>query len=689
MNHEQQLSLISKAWGRKADGWVFFPWIDRAEQVRTGMRRAGYNEGPAFKWPEDRGKILTHMGEHEDHDLYWCPMVFEGEMRQLDYAADEHALWADLDAADPTEIHDYPPTIAWETSPGRYQALWLIAQGDIQGASWPGNENQKLTYHIGADPSGWDTTQLLRIPGWTNHKPEYGDGVSGRVLWTSGRTYLPDEFSDLPPIAGALPQSALESAVVDEVEGVDRHDVIARVRLKLNHKARDILSAKEASGDRSDSLWYLMRCLADAGCSVPEIVAVVRDTPWNKFADRADELKRLILEASKAIAKRDPDALAAMDEEQRRPDPVRLFDAIRDVKPPVWLVEGMLTEGAVGFIAGEPKSFKSWCALDLALSVASGAPFLNFFRVVKPGPVLLIQEEDSAAMMKGRVTKIWSGKSVDKVTVDGDGSVVWEPADEQLGDYDPDVMAYIQNGFVVSDPGWQEWLDDVLSRGMNGEPYRLLIIDTLMMVAGDIDTDRAQEVTTKIFRPMKLLMRKHGCALMIVHHMRKSNDPKAQMRGGQRMLGSVANHAWAEDSIYMMRGSEMTGFVSLRFESKSGPEGLYRMTNIRNKAWEPTIENRSEQDDPDQAPADTASTPKRGKPKPMGRPKAYTNERVLGAIQAIERERDRGATPKEIAERLGMQHVSQVYRTLARSGEELGDDKVWQDDKTKLWHAAG
>ena len=127
--------------------------------------------------------------------------MFEQPRRQLELAMDEHCLWADLDEVDPTQLEEYPPTIAWETSPGRYQALWLT-QGDIQGASWPGRENQCLTYHIGADPSGWDTTQLLRIPGWKNHKPEYkekyGDYPEGKLLWQRGRVYLQDEFNDLP-----------------------------------------------------------------------------------------------------------------------------------------------------------------------------------------------------------------------------------------------------------------------------------------------------------------------------------------------------------------------------------------------------------------------------------------------------------------------------------------------------------
>jgi len=650
--HAQRLSIISRAWGRKADGWVFFPWIDREEQMATGKRQKGFHDGPAFKWPEDKAKILAHMAEHEQHDLYWCPSVFEGTSRTTELAADEHALWADLDGADPRQVEPaYAPTIAWESSPGRFQALWIIGQGDIQGASWPGNENQKLTYFLGADPSGWDTTQLLRVPAWPNYKPEYrgtaGEVPEGTILWTNGRTYLPDDFSDLPEIQGALPSSALENAVTDEIDSVDRHAVIGRIRLKINKKARDILGAREVSGDRSESLWYLIRCLADVGCSVPEIVAIVRETPWNKFADRADETKRLILEASKAVAKRDPATAEAIEEDRaERPAPTRLSVLIKHLKPPKWLVEGILTEGSVGFVAGQPKSYKSWVGLDLAISVATGADFLNHFRVLNPGPVLLIQEEDSAIMLKTRATKIWAGKSADTMVKGNDG-IYWEPG-ENAGPLDPDINAYVQQSFIISDPAWQEWLDETLAEGMDGVPYRLVLIDTLMMVAGEVDENRSVEMTTKIFKPLKVLMRKHNVTLQVVHHMRKS-DPKTRERGGQLMLGSVANHAWSEDSLYLQKNHG--GDVYINFESKSAPEADYLLSNVKNRAWTPTIVNK------DMEEQERASDRKRGSasraPGSSGRPQKYPTDRVNAVLEALTSGKPTGATVREVSDALG------------------------------------
>lgn len=597
MNLERTLKIISRAWGNQ-EGFCFFPYIDRKRQIETGERRAGYHEGPdrqgdergaSFRWPQDRAEIRKYLQTHLEnhHDVYWCPSLFEYPNRRSDLAMDEHCLWADLDEVDPREIRDYPPTIAWESSPDRYQALWIADEGDFQGASWPGNENQRLTYLLGADPSGWDTTQLLRLPGWPNFKPERveangGKAPNGKLLWSAGQSYSIQDFADLPEVRGAV-GSELTEALETEVDNVDRHKALAKLRIKLNHTARDLLSAKEVSGDRSGQMWYLMRCLADAGATVTEIVAIVRPTVWNKFGDRADEMKRLIAEASKAVASRSDETVDALEEEGERPKPQRLGLLLRNIKRPVWLIDGVLTEGACGFIAGEPKTWKSWVGYDMALSVATGADFLGHFPVRNPGPVLYIQEEDPLPTLKTRGAKIWSGKATDKLELDEDGGIFWMPPKHER-EFDPDIMAYVQNGVTISDEAWQYWLDETLEEGMDGEPYRLMIMDTLMMTAGSVDENRAQEMTTKIFRPLKLLSRKHNCAIQVVHHLGKSQD---RQRMGQRMLGSVANHAWGEDSLYLLRSGKDR--VKMEFESKVAPSQIYAVSNLENTRWEPAI----------------------------------------------------------------------------------------------------
>lgn len=665
MNPDEQLSIISKAWGKQS-GYCFFPWIQGDAKDR-GERINGYHEGPPFLWPDDRAKITKHMEAHTHDDLYWCPSLFEKKARRLDFAMDEHALWADLDEVDPREVpEEYRPTIAWESSPGRYQALWLVSGGDIQGASWPGGENQRLTYHLGADVGGWDTTQLLRIPGWDNHKPHYreangGKPQKGRLLWSTGRRYLADEFTDLPEVAAA---GVAQNIVEEEIDRIDRHDVWGRVRLRVSKRVRELVSAREVSGDRSDALWEIERELADAGCTVTEIVAIARATVWNKFSGRQDELRRLITEASKAYEARSEETVEKIEKElEHKPPPQRIMTLLANVKPPKWLVEGIWAEGSCGFIAGQPKSYKSWCGLDLGLSIASGTDFLNQFKVINPGPVLYIQEEDPAPVLKNRFEKVWPGKQSDRMEM-VNGEMVWTPRQEVAPD--PDLMAYVGEGFTISDTGWQSWLEGTLDDGLDGEGYRMVVIDPLMMVAGDVDEHRAQEMTEKIFKPLKQLSRKHNVAICIIHHMRKGNDTKGNtVRGGQRMLGSVANHAWTEDALYL---SLATRDVIVERESKHSPSGSFRIGRVRNREWMPIITNLDlgidDEEESSVVNQPTGATPRDLPPgeteKPAGRRTGQGK-----AIQLV-LQKNEAMTTKDVAIEVDMS-VSGVSKQLRRA----------------------
>lgn len=659
---EQQLAVIAKSWGKQR-GYCFFPWIPGDAEERVD-RIKGYHEGPAFLWPKDKEAILKHMSEHQGDDLYWCPSLFEQKRRQLDVAMDEHALWADLDGVDPRTITEYPPTIAWETSPSRYQAVWLVV-GNMQGASWPGRENQCLTYYLGADPSGWDTTQLLRIPGWKNHKPEYrkeyGEAPQGKLLWQNGRRYQVDEFNDLPSVPTA---TIVNEVLEEEVARIDRHEAWGKVRLKVSKRVRELVGAREALGDRSDALWEIERELADQGCTIAEIVAIVRATVWNKFAGRGDEIKRLATEASKAIAMR-PEAVKKTLEAEaiERPRPSNLFNLIKDIQPPKWLVENILTEGACGFVAGQPKSFKSWSSLDLALSVATGTPFLGAFDVLSPGPVLYIQEEDSPTMVKARVDKIYPDKIRDRVKLHHDG-VWWTPPENafETGALPP-IDAYINEGFIISSPGWQSWLDEAMTYGQ----YRLVVFDPLMMIAGDIDENRAQEMTEKVFKPMKVLARKHNTAMVVVHHMKKG-DPRIPQRGGQLMLGSVANHAWGEDSMYMRLGRG--GDIIVEQESKSAPVKGFRITHIRNQKWEPQV-IREKEDEEEREPHGTDGQVRKAPEKAKKKTKVEEIFEELGPGYH---------TTAVIAEKLGVK-TNTAYKQLGRHeamGKVAKNGSMWK-----------
>ena len=77
-----------------------------------------------------------------------------------------------------------------------------------------------------------------------------------------------------------------------------------------------------------------------------------------------------------------------------------------------WLVEGLWSEQAVGILGGEPKCCKSFLALDVAVSVASGAACLRQFPVRRAGSVLLFPAEDSLPVVRQRLAGIAAAAQV-------------------------------------------------------------------------------------------------------------------------------------------------------------------------------------------------------------------------------------------------------------------------------------
>lgn len=602
LSPDHQLDVLARIWNKGEDGYVFLPWI-LGSAMSDEARKRSWKESRAFHWPGDRQAILEHLTVHNGDELYFTPNTFLGEGRKADLTGEETVLYADLDEADPEYIEDeLRPSIAWESSPGRYQAVWLL-KGTYIGASERGGLNHRMTVHVDADPSGWDSTQLLRVPGRPNFKPAYkaansGKPVPGRLLWCEPhRTYDPSWLDTVLPFIPT--EEMVEDVEEEEIGIVDRHEVWGRARLKCSAKVREYLgmNSRDIQGsdyDRSEVLWQIHRDLADAGCTVAEMIAIVRPTAWNKYAGRNNELTQLKAEAIKAKGQSTPgdeeDTLeAAADAASRPGGPLWLFDVMaKPIKRPNWLIHDIWTKGSVGFISGAPKSYKSYFALDMALSVATGTHFLGHVGFkAQPGKVLYLQEEDSLPIVVSRLEQIVEERTPDRfwhgqLSVDGatytndtldalrhDWTLEWTPPVAPVP-----LALHVRTGFIASDPTWQSWLLDFVQE----HKFDLVIIDTLGTTVGNIDTDKSGQLNTHVLKPLKIISEATGCAVAIVHHNRK--DSQDSTRSGQQMLGSTALHAWVESALYVKSKEQLTGqpaTVKVERESKMAEDIKFRV----------------------------------------------------------------------------------------------------------------
>lgn len=584
MRVEEQLDLISRAWTvPDDDGYcVFMPWIPG--DVPAGESRGKHwRESEAFRWPKDREKILAHMRAHRGDDLFWTPVLYDGEARVKELVAENHCLYADLDEVDPRSLaDDLRPTVAWRTSPGRYQALWIL-EGDIVGAADEGAENHRLTYLVGADRGGWDSTQVLRIPGWRNHKAEYRDegdgrGPLGKLLWADGPVYDVKRFEDLPEV---MTLRDVEDVLDEEINAVDRSRLLKEWKLRIPRRVWTLLFMHDDQGaDRSETLWDIERSLADIGMTAAQIVAVVRETVWNKYRGRSDEMFRLKTEAAKAVASRPEKVRESLEEErQNKVEIKRLWVWVRDFRDPEWMIEHMWSVNNHGVLAAETESFKTWLGMNIAFCVATGRPLMGEFEIVRPGRVLYIQEEDSQSLIRQKTAGL---AGVDpRFFLDGKKPPTEWPV-SRMPPFDMAVMP----GLDLSDvDDLVELRDAVHDQG----GYDLIIVDPLNRVVGATDLYKP-EIATQVLVPLSKMLG-HTTSLMVIHHM--SDKPGNKASGGSRMIGSAFIRAWSRDSIYLHKEEDQR--VRMYRESKiDAPRSWVFKPVIVDGLWHPTLLDESD-----------------------------------------------------------------------------------------------
>jgi hypothetical protein len=122
-----------------------------------------------LSWPEEAGAAVEYAVTEstKGREVYFCAHLLTEKRRIKENAAPVLALWADGDGAK-VPPHLPHPTAVVESSPGRDHFYWRLTRPiSPEEAELL---NKRLAYAMGADKSGWDLGQLLRVPGTRNFK---------------------------------------------------------------------------------------------------------------------------------------------------------------------------------------------------------------------------------------------------------------------------------------------------------------------------------------------------------------------------------------------------------------------------------------------------------------------------------------------------------------------------------------
>lgn len=215
-------------------------------------------------------------------------------------------------------------------------------------------------------------------------------------------------------------------------------------------------------------------------------------------------------------------------EDDEPPPPALIFETVGAVAarvdaapPPKFLARPVWVEDAYGVIGAEDKAGKSWAALDLAVSVASGGRWLDLYECEAPGPVCMFLGEgsDRKSTRRGRAVAEFHGVTWDELAI----RVCHRAPNLTRGDH-LEAIAY----------------------ELANNPPRLVILDPLYLSLGTTKSGLLSEMGN-VLGEIQHLAQASGAALVIVHHWNQTGsgtDRKRFTGAGAaewgRVLASVA-----------------------------------------------------------------------------------------------------------------------------------------------------
>ena len=172
--------------------------------------------------------------------------------------------------------------------------------------------------------------------------------------------------------------------------------------------------------------------------------------------------------------------------------------------------EGVLPMGKVGQLIGEGGVSKTSALIQLALAVATGAPWFGTFDVPKPGRVLACFGEEDAEELHRR---FFNAAKAMSVAPPKEGAIIALPL---VGMPVPMIEAGYGGDF--EDAPFLTWLRDFVS--LEG-PFALVLLDPLSRFAGS-DAEKDNAVGTRFIQGLESLVEpSQGATILACHHTNK------------------------------------------------------------------------------------------------------------------------------------------------------------------------
>lgn len=490
---------------------------------------------------EDKGSVFTSgtiklkeidefISEYQDdYNIYMCYAPIDGDSRLLEKAKPTRFLVADIDGAEiPSE---FPPSYYWETSPNKYQGLWISDKPILP-------EDYEILAHAMVKKykfdSASDIVHLYRIPTTINHKyatPQHVSDIQGE-----GVVYRRQDIFEILNYT-KYKKGYTKKKKVKKGKRIPNKEY----NLKALYKKYDVKGLVEREiEDRSAYVYAIAQTMYEQGAKSSEVkYLIINHTEQDKWDNKTIDPILLSIKAKSKRRKKLSESITISEDEISL---ISLSDIKEGEHGEEWLIEGIWEYDSVGLLVAPPKSFKSTLITNMAVSIASGKPFSN--RKVQQGGVLILQGENSLIAEKNRIQSI-------------------------AGTTDLPIY-YVQNNINLDNI-------ELLRRAIISNNIKLLVIDPLYLLFGSGNMNHQVDVTPKL-KALTDLRSDTGCSIIVVHHTRKL-DGHSEVSTSD-INGSGFFEGWYE-SLIMLQPTRRIHSKKIkmfnRFRNHVGSEGTIRI----------------------------------------------------------------------------------------------------------------
>lgn len=547
------LSTNTSTEERGLDDFFSFIWEDVPGYVYLALKSSQQNHLKQFKWeqfffqwPQQKSEILSFVvSKRSESEVYFGPAIYSAPASIKSNVKSSNVFWAEFDGRLPeTDERVPPPTCRIRSSDETHEHHYWKSNTPIPMELLEAH-NRTLTYFLGADVSGWDATQVLRVPFTFNHKRK-----RPVVLLAMGESKVdPVIFEGLPQ-----PPPLVDVPSVESIPDIDT--VIAKYQFsgRVWNVFKNGLPGEQR---RSDTLMTLGYHFAEMQMDDGEALSMLlnADNRIGKFSNRPDQLVRLTEIITRARVK-----YPYKPTEKEKFGELKSIGLASFLATEVhmdWIWEGFLQQQGYLLISGKQGVGKTQFSLHAAMHMALGMDFLET-KIAKPRKVGFFSLEMGFTDLKQFLAK-------------------------QAEGYTEEQMALMEENFRIFPMGEPIHLDAKdeqkrMEEIIHDEKLDGIMVDSLGSCTGG---ELSQEGPVKeIMGWNDRLRQRHGIFTWFIHHHRKATSDNKRPNKLDDVYGNQYITGRATTVICLWESGQPQAVdlipLKVRLAAKPAPFPIYR-----------------------------------------------------------------------------------------------------------------